>query len=357
MTVMEKNKILVIEDNHEMRENIVEILELAGYAVLDAANGKEGVSLALSNKPDIIICDIMMPELDGYGVLKILSKSAETYAIPFIFLTAKAEKSDIRQGMMMGADDYLTKPFDANDLLQAIEIRLEKSANLKREFTNDFDGFSQFIDEAKGYEELQKLSSERKSRTYKKKEVVYSEGDNGNGLYLVTQGKFKSYMTNADGKELITGMYTEGDFFGFMPLLESNNHNDSAEALENSELIFIPKEDFYALLFTNRDVSARFIKLLSKEILDKEERLLQLAYNSVRKRVADALMMLYNKFEKDNKSHSAIVISRDDLSNIVGTSTETLIRTLSDFKQEKLVELKGSHINILDTNKLIHMKN
>ncbi|HNQ12588.1 MAG TPA: response regulator [Bacteroidia bacterium] len=354
---MEKRKILVIEDNLEMRENIVEILELAGYSVLSAPNGKEGVSISQNEKPDLIICDIMMPELDGYGVLKILSKSPETYTIPFIFLTAKAEKSDIRQGMMMGADDYLTKPFDANDLLQAIEIRLEKSKNLKKEYSSDLDGFAQFIDEAKGYEEMIKLSSDRRVRSFKKKEIVFSEGDHCNGMYFVASGKVKTYMTNTDGKELISGVFTQGDFFGFMPLLESQSHNDSSETMENSELIFIPKEDFYSLLFTNRDVSARFIKILSKEIIEKEERLLQLAYNSVRKRVADALLKLYDKFEKSDQKDHSFVISRDDLSNIVGTSTETLIRTLSDFKQEKIVELKGSLITILDIGKLTHMKN
>src|SRR5690606_41128830 len=101
-----KNKILIIEDNLDIREGTAEILELAGYDVLTAPNGKNGVDIAQSNLPDLIICDIMMPELDGYGVLYLLSKKAETASIPFIFLTAKAERVDIRKGMEMGADDY-----------------------------------------------------------------------------------------------------------------------------------------------------------------------------------------------------------------------------------------------------------
>mgnify|MGYP000663310654 CR=1 FL=1 len=98
-------KILLIEDNMEMRENTAEILGLANYQVVTAENGKEGVRLAQAEKPDLIICDIMMPELDGYGVLHMLSKTPELASIPFIFLTAKAEKSDHRKGMTMGADD------------------------------------------------------------------------------------------------------------------------------------------------------------------------------------------------------------------------------------------------------------
>ena len=119
-------KVLIIEDNFDIRENIVEILELAGYTVYAADNGKVGVDLAFKHLPDIILCDIMMPELDGYGVLYMLNKNPETSAIRFIFLTAKAERVDMRKGMEMGADDYLTKPFDDMELLNAIETRLKK---------------------------------------------------------------------------------------------------------------------------------------------------------------------------------------------------------------------------------------
>jgi len=125
-------KILLIEDNLEVRENTAEILELADFEVLTARNGKEGVELAAGEFPDLIICDIMMPELDGYGVLHILSKKQSTMNIPFIFLTAKAEKSDVRKGMNLGADDYVTKPFDDTELLDAVEARLHKSEMMKQ---------------------------------------------------------------------------------------------------------------------------------------------------------------------------------------------------------------------------------
>src|SRR5690349_12040541 len=133
-------KILLIEDNNEVRENTTEILQLAGYDVVTASNGKIGVELAQKENPDLIICDIMMPELDGYGVLHILSKKPETARIPFIFLTAKTEKSDVRKGMALGADDYLTKPFDDTDLLNAIEARLRKSALQQKEYPSTAEG-------------------------------------------------------------------------------------------------------------------------------------------------------------------------------------------------------------------------
>lgn len=119
-------KILVIEDHSPVRENINQLLVKAGYGVITAESGTKGVELAASLKPDLILCDIMMPGMTGYDVLKHLSCSKSTSSIPFIFLTAKAEMMDLRLGMELGADDYLVKPFKAGDLLKAIKIRLEK---------------------------------------------------------------------------------------------------------------------------------------------------------------------------------------------------------------------------------------
>ena len=127
-------KILLVEDNAEMRENTAEILELSNYEVVTAANGKEGIEAAKKEYPDLIICDIMMPELDGYGVLRVLSKLPNTANIPFIFLTAKTEKEDFRKGMRMGADDYLTKPFDAKELKIRMQNLIKQRARLQKKY-------------------------------------------------------------------------------------------------------------------------------------------------------------------------------------------------------------------------------
>lgn len=350
-------KILLIEDNNDMRENTAEILELANYNVFTAKNGKEGVELAQKEKPDLIICDIMMPILDGYGVLHLLSKNTETENIPFIFLTAKAERSDMRKGMEMGADDYLTKPFDDIELLNAIESRLKKADLIRKEFSKNIDGLNEFIKGAKGIEDLKKLSDNREIHKFKKHESIYKEGSFPKGIYFLNSGKVKIFKTHEMGKEFITDLYKEGDFFGYLALMDESKYSETAEALDECEVCFIPKEDFYSLLFQNSQVSRKFIRMLSDNLAEKEEQLVKLAYNSVRKRVADALVALYNRYKKDNNENFSINISREDLANLSGTATETTIRTLSDFKEEKLIEIKGGLISLINFEKLSQLRN
>ncbi len=349
-------KILVIEDNHDVRENIEEILELASYEVLSAENGKIGVSLAQKHKPDLIICDIMMPELDGYGVLHILSKNPQTARVPFVFLTAKSEKEDFRKGMTLGADDYLTKPFDDIELLDAVETRLKKGELFMKDFAKTADGLSAFMDAASGLDELKSLSKDRRIRNYKVKNNVFLEGDMANALFFINKGKVKTYKTNTDGKDYITGLHEAGEFIGFMALLENSVHKESAMVLENAEICIIPKDDFMRLLYNNRDVSTKFIKMLSNNLIEKEDQLLTLAYSSVRQRVAEALLMLNEKQEKVHPEDKSISITRENLAGIVGTAIESVIRTLSDFKDEKLIEIKGKKIVILDEKGLVKVK-
>jgi len=132
-------RILVIEDEPEMRRNITTLLRFKDYEPIAAENGRVGVEIARREKPDLILCDVMMPELDGFGVLRALQEDDVLASIPFIFLTAKGEKDDLRNGMNLGADDYLTKPVANNELVQAIEARLNRSARqVKRDFKPNF---------------------------------------------------------------------------------------------------------------------------------------------------------------------------------------------------------------------------
>lgn len=344
-------RILLIEDNAEMADNITSILELARYQVLYAPNGKTGVELAQQSRPDLILCDIMMPELDGYGVLHILNSDPETASIPFIFLTAKADRADFRTGMNLGADDYITKPFDGVDLLKVVEMRLKKSELIKATFGNTAQDVSAFFNKTRELKDFQKLSENRPVRTFKKGDLLFMEGQTPNDLYFVESGQIKTYKVNYDGKELITGVHKEGDFLGFVPLLEDKPYNDSAEALEDTKVSIIPKTDFISLIYSSRDVARKFIKLLSKNLDEMENRLLNIAYQSVRQRVATALLEMEDKFAQQN-TKGIITMARKDISNIVGTATESLNRTLADFRDEGLIEMSGEGLKILNKAKL-----
>jgi DNA-binding response OmpR family regulator len=341
-------KILLIEDNPEVRENTAEILSLANYNVVTAENGKVGVELAQKEKPDLIICDIMMPELDGYGVLHILSKNDQTANIPFIFLTAKTEKTDVRKGMNLGADDYLTKPFDDTDLLNAIEARLRKNAMLQKQYEVSSEGLDNFIRDAKQVLNINDLGKDKKVKVFKKKTEVFSEGDVPLNVYFVKSGNIKAFKSHPDGKELIMNLYAANDFFGFESILENENYHESAVAMQDSELIAIPRYDFMQMIHGHPDVSKSFINLLCKKVAEREAQLLNLAYNSVRQRTAEALL----KSETLKDSRSVIAISRDDLAKMVGTASESVIRVLSDFKDEGLIEIETGKIKIVQRPKL-----
>lgn len=343
--------VLLIEDNAEMAENISSILQLAGYNVTYASNGKIGVDLAQKSPPDLILCDIMMPELDGYGVLHILNRNPETANIPFIFLTAKADKSDFRAGMNLGADDYVTKPFDEVDLLKVIELRLKKSELLKSTYGNNAGDVSAFFSKTRELKDFRKLSENRPVKSFKKKDLIFMEGDTPNEVYFIEKGQVKTYKINYDGKELITGIQREGDFLGFVPLLEDKAYNENAEVMEDSKITIIPKSDFITLIYSSKDVARKFIRLLSNNIEEMENRLLDIAYQSVRQRVAGALLKIYDEFSGSARD-GMITISRRDISNIVGTATESLNRTIADFKDEGLVAIAGEGLKIMNRPKL-----
>lgn len=348
---MNMKSVLVIDDNLDIRENTAEILELAGYKTFTAENGKKGVEVAQREKPDVIVCDIMMPELDGYGVLHLLKKNPETEHIPFLFLTAKTERGDFRKGMEMGADDYITKPFEDIELLNAIEVRLKKAAVLENKYSSSHEGISQFIKDVKNSGLVKQLADQYDVESYSKKQMLYQEGKRPKYLYYLVKGKVKGLKTHEDGKEYITDLFSNGDFIGYPALIEEKNYDDSAVVLEDADVMQIPREDFLQMIYSNMDVAAKFIRIITQNVKEKEERLLNLAYSSLRKRVAKALVDIHSKFNPGD-TNKPLEISREDFAHYVGTATESLIRTLSDFKSEKLIEIKEGKISIANLEKL-----
>ena len=351
-------KILLIEDNEALRDNTSEILTLANYEVSTAENGKMGVEMAMANPPDIIVCDIMMPVLDGYGVYQILSKNPDLQHIPFIFLSAKSERTDLRKGMEMGADDYITKPFSDSELINAIRARLEKNQILRKQGGKGIETWYQIISDLGNKDEMHTALENHDIIQFKKKQIIYSEGQHPNKLYYIQTGKVKVYKTSDGGKELIIGLLSPGDFFGYIPLIENVVYEEFAETMEESTIRVIPRKEFEHLLTHHQEIALKVIKLLANNIAEKEHQLVALAYHSLRKRVADALLTLKRKYaNKEDDQNFSMSISREDLANIAGTATESLIRNLSDFKSEKLIEIKEGKITILEEKKLINLFN
>ena len=342
--------ILLIEDHQIIRENTAQLLELAGYTVRTAENGELGVQLALTTRPDLVICDIMMPVLDGYGVLQIFNQHPQLTGVPFIFLTAKTEQADRRRGMALGADDYLSKPFEKADLLSAVSGRLSRFQQLKPEPILSGERLHQFLDEVQQAGDLASLSLDRKPHLIRKKQDIYLEGDESTRLYFVQSGRVKTVKTTDGGKELIVGLHGPGEFFGYLPLLQHTPHGDSAIAVDEAELLYIPKEDFTELLLRNPEVSQQFVRLLAGQVSGQAELLLSLAYNSMRRRVADMLVQLYE--QAGGQPDAAIQLTRDDMAALVGTAPESLSRTLNEFKQDGLIELTPHAIRVLEPEKL-----
>ncbi|RYE37187.1 MAG: response regulator, partial [Sphingobacteriales bacterium] len=333
---MQMKKALIIEDSDDIREGIIEMLDLAGYETFAAKNGKLGVELAIKHLPDIILCDIMMPELDGYGVLYLLQKNPQTANIPFIFMTAKAERADMRKGMEMGADDYLTKPFDDVELFNAIESRLKKRSKPV--------GFKSVGGDKESL--FESLKAKGKLRAFSNKQIIYVEHDEPSHLYFVNRGQVKMYKIAKDGRELSSTLYSAGDFFGYESLCRSAPYAENAATLSDTELTLITKADFMEYLLNHQEVSNAFIGMLSGSVQEKEEQMLRLAYFSVRKRVADALVQVAAKFGEPDSDTCTLKISRDDLAALVGTASETVSRMLADFKDEKLIEKNGNAIQV-----------
>lgn len=339
-------KILLVEDDTSLRENVEELLELSGFQVLSASNGKIGVELALSEQPDLVLCDIMMPELDGYGVLEELSMNESTRHIPFIFVTAKTERFEVRKGMDLGADDYLTKPFEEDELLGAIQSRLDKAKHYGAllngpKITKGRENDIRSLNELKNF-----FDDHGQLFSFEKDETIYSIGDHANMVYLILQGMVKSCGLDPEGKELITSIYSEDDFLGFTSLTGNHPHSDYAVAMGRVELAGVSKDRLKAILEENKGVSLELMDLISGSLSDIKNQLLQMAYSSVRRKTAQSLLV-YSKIMNRGKE-GPMKVTRNDLAGLAGIATESLIRTLSDFKNEGLIAIENRNIRVLD---------
>ena len=335
-------RILIIENNIDLLSSYSEILKKAGFKVIISLYGDTGINEAITKVPDLILCNTLVPQVDGFGVLGVLSKNSATAHIPFIFINHTAKLANLRKGMDMGADDFITHPFRDNQLIKAVEARLNKSksrVNAGQTILESPD--NPFLIE-KGIDQLQETISQSNFRRIKKKQTLYSEGDYNQGIYFLKEGCIKTYKINSDGRQLITNIYNSNSFIGLGYLMIDGPLCENAEAVEYSSVYFIAKKTILDLLKVDIKLNHYVIKLLSNDLAHKNDRLVELAYESVRKRLSKIIIQL----NKDSFPINEVEISRDELAGLAGTASETVSRILTDFKQMGLIKRDRNFINI-----------
>ena len=320
---------------------------------MEASEGKSGLETALQEIPDLILCDLVMPGLDGSGVLHVLGKNPETASIPFVLQGTKSSITEFREGMNLGADDFLVKPFESTDLLKVIEVRLNRRDLFKGLIEPEGDVIEQYFKQERNLRELERLTDHRIYRIMRRKEIIYMDGQSPSDIYFIKRGMVKTYKINKDGKELITGFHRPGSVIGHLSILQNSPYTESAEVVAEAEIGFISRQDFLVTLYSNHEVAARFIQMLANQLHDAENRLIGIAYDSVRQKVAQALLQVSRNLSDGTRP---IRIARRDLSGLIGTATESLNRTLADFKDEGLITIMPEGISILNGDKLERMR-
>lgn len=336
-----KHKILVVEDTTEVRENIAEILTLSGYDVETAPNGKVGIRTLDTFTPDLILCDVLMPELDGLGMLKIVSQHKVHQNIPFIFLTAKSEQVDIRKGMELGADDYIVKPFGDLALLNAIETRIKKHQRVNT-LSRDT-----LLSSAKLDKSFHNLLENKELRKYGDKDVIYEHSSHPRWIYYLEEGLIKHVYTNDIGKEIILEVWKKGQLFGLEAPYMDNKYFGSAIAFGPVSVRMIKLDEFKKAIIAEPNLSDYLITTICHRKRNYAEAMGLIAYSSVRKKVASSLVFFAELYDSQK-----LAVSREDLASKATTAKETLIRALSDFKAEKLIRIEKGIIHIDDIEAL-----
>lgn len=206
-------------------------------------------------------------------------------------------------------------------------------------------------------EQLHQLNYEKACNLYRRGDIVFHENHKGNGVYCVNKGVLKLYKTGIDGKEQIIRFARPGDLIGFRSILSDEVSCTTSKVIEDAILCFIPAKLFIKFASENSDFSMHLIKVSCKELGESNKFILDLAQKTLRERVAEVLVLLNDTFGLDNENYVKVALTREEVANIVGTATESVIRQLSDFKKEELIDLKGRKIKILNVQTLQKISN
>jgi len=353
---MEGSKILIVLENLELRSKISETLSLGKYSVEATASGKQAMDIVRKQPIDLILCSLKVAEIDGFGLLRMINKFMETAGIGFIMLFTDHDPIHARRAMELGADGYLMHPYDDGELLNQVEVRLRKKRFQHELFLKQRMQFRNMPHHDDELAWLRTKFRERTLRKLKKNQVLYYPGERTLGLHYVASGRIKTYLRDENGHTIITGIYNKDEYFGLKTVLLGSAVQESAEAIDVSEVATLPLDDVERLLLDYPDLARVFNRHLARKLIEREERLLEAAHYSVRKRIAKVIIRLCESNPKLSDKNRCN-LSRNDLASMIGIAAETLSRVLSDFSREHLILKEGNEIIVLQPDLLRNLKN
>jgi CRP-like cAMP-binding protein len=305
---------------------------------------KSSIKVSNSNQ---VLCNIKMPDQRNRNAVLTFESIPEMVGIPFIFLTPRTGKYNFRKTKEDSINDYQSAGVNET-YNQALKETCQNNRVLKKAFTTNPEGFNFFLTLSKLKNNSSFLSDPKIYKKVFKKNMLFLEGESSNFLYFLVSGKIKLFKLNEYGKEFILDICKEGDFIGYSGLCGDTYHAESAMALENSEVILINKNDFSQLLSSCSEIAKSFINRLSKNLADKELRMMKLAYYPARKRLAEAIVFLAKIYQNE----PTIVFEREIMSSLSGLASESISRLISEFKEEGLLERDNGVIKITNLTAL-----
>jgi CheY-like chemotaxis protein/CRP-like cAMP-binding protein len=339
--------ILIIDDIQDVRENIGELLELSGYHVLQASEGYEGIRKAKQHQPDLILCDIMMPGMDGYGVAEILARQEETNHIPLIYLTAKAEPSDFKKGLQKGATDYITKPFESDELIKSISLRIRQHQQQKPTDLGEVE-WQNWMAYLHSESPLDNQGAPLTILNLTADETLFEQDDQALWVYFLQEGSIRWESTDAGGRTVCHHLSRPGEFLGWSPGFHLGAYSHSAIALSTSRVVRLSAKQLRDTLLSNPGMALIWGQAQLKASQMVVEDMMAMLYGNARENVARVLL----RFAEFKGGQWTVNMPRETLAKSIGIAYETVIRTLSQFKAEGLVMAKGRRITIYDKAQL-----
>ena len=344
--------ILVIDDVQDVRENVAELLELSGHHVLQAEDGYAGIRMAKQHGPDLIVCDIMMPGIDGYGVAEILARHRSTQHIPLIYLTAKAESIDFKKGLQKGAVDYITKPFEGHELVESVALRLKQISASKPRDASDT-GWKNWVEYLYTDAPVDLVGTPYDRLELPSEKVLFAQKEQANHVYFIRSGAIRWEYMDALGRSFCFNLSRGGDFVGWTFDFQEGSHAYTAIAVTPCELVRIPMVQVQELLLSQPGMALTWGEIELEQQAKLMTTTAGLLFGTARQNLARVLL----SFAEWDGNHWVLDLPREILAKSTGLAYETVIRLISQFKADGLLVTKGRRISLLDRNGILKLQN